>query len=148
MSPLMQSNRFQTNVKALLFVCLATLMISQAPASASTGKLPKLYCNVVSHNKEKSFSPVFSIRPKVVIVNSADGGELVVHWTQWTKSSATGAGTAHPDHGSFPITIRASDPVHGRFMHLTITTETNGKTEVDHLHLTKVVGTALGWERQ
>jgi hypothetical protein len=109
--------------------------------------LPTLYCNVVSHDNNQTFSPVFSVRPRIVIVDSADGGELVVRWATWTHASATGTGTAHPDHGQYPVGVRASDAVGGRFMHLAITSDLDGRHYVDHLHLAYVIGDALGWER-
>jgi hypothetical protein len=122
-------------------------MVGPASAVARAAGLPTLYCNVVSHDNNQTFSPVFSVRPRIVIVDSADGGELVIRWATWTHASATGTGTAHPDHGQYPVGVRASDAVGGRFMHLAITSDLDGRHYVDHLHLAYVIGDALGWER-
>jgi hypothetical protein len=148
-----QARRSNIGLRRLAMLCeLATTfaiapMVGPASAVARAAGLPTLYCNVVSHDNNQTFSPVFSVRPRIVIVDSADGGELVIRWATWTHASATGTGTAHPDHGQYPVGVRASDAVGGRFMHLAITSDLDGRHYVDHLHLAYVIGDALGWER-
>lgn len=88
------------------------------PLDATAKPLPGAFCAVVQRGA--SFKNVFSVRPRSIIVGSSDGGELVIDWRRWTRTTATGAGTAHPDHGTYPITVVLSDPIDGEFTRLTI----------------------------
>jgi hypothetical protein len=80
----------------------------------------------------------FAVKPKLLVMDSADGGELQVTWTTWNGTIALGHGTSHPDHGSYPIVVKLSDPEWGTFQRLTITFQGlrgSGVTTVDPLDL-------------
>jgi len=51
--------------------------------------------------------------PAVIVLDAADGGGVIrgIHWTSWTATVATGAGTL----GKVPTEVRLSSPVTGRF---------------------------------
>jgi hypothetical protein len=49
----------------------------------------------------------FLVRPSKIDLSSAFGGELVLHWHSWTASGASATGTSNPDHGVFPVRVRA-----------------------------------------
>jgi len=116
-------------------------------AVAGASRLPRLYSTVVMHGA--SFSNVFAVRPRSIVVDSADGGELVINWIQWTHSSASGNGTAHPDHGTYPIKVRASDVIDGEFTHLTVTgKQPTGRWYADQLVLADMGDSTLTWARQ
>jgi hypothetical protein len=81
-------------------------------ATAIAAALPRIYSTVVQHGE--AFTNVFAVRPRAIVVDSADGGELRIRWTHWSPTSASGYGRAYPDHGSFAITVRAADVIEGR----------------------------------
>lgn len=62
---------------------------------------------------------VYRVRPHKMDLIQAVGGELVLHWSSWTKREAAGAGTSYADQSS-AITVKALDPVDGRFSTLEI----------------------------
>ena len=70
--------------------------------------------------------------PQTVELDEADGGELKLHWSSWTASAASGSGTSTVSGmGQKTVTsvrVRASDPVGGRFTHLTLTSTEQGRT--------------------
>jgi hypothetical protein len=85
-------------------------------------------------------------RPHTVVVDSADGGELVLKWTRWTARSARAHGTAHPDHGSYPITVTVSRVVDGVFTRMTINIRVDGHTHANRMALA-VTGSQVLWMR-
>jgi hypothetical protein len=48
----------------------------------------------------------FASEPKEFILDSADGGEFRIHWTQWGASGAIGHGTSQPDHGTYQVNVK------------------------------------------
>ena len=117
-----------------------------APVPAANAKsLPRIYSTVAQHGEQ--FSNVFAVRPREIIVDSADGGELKIRWTSWTSTSASGYGRAFPDHGSYPIAVNASDVIAGQLTHLTIKATGPGHNYgPDRLELA-TDGTMLTWAR-
>jgi hypothetical protein len=115
------------------------------PAEASASPLPKLL--TITNGND---IPTFKVRPRDVITDSADGGELVIHWQRWTSRTASGTGRAHPDHGSYPIKVQASQPVGGGytprvFTRLTVTGKLGGRWHRDRLGLGYLGGFSLTW---
>lgn len=139
----------RVRVTVVLVAAAAALPMGMLPstAGAATPRLPRLYSAVVMHGT--SFSNVFSVRPRSVVVDSADGGELVISWMQWTRHSASGRGTAHPDHGSYPIKVSASDVIKGVFTHLTVNgKQPTGRWYAERLVLADLGDSTLTWARQ
>jgi hypothetical protein len=121
----------------LLVVALAGTLPSQSVAAARGSARPTLFRTLTNHGQ--TISPVFSVRPRTVVVDSADGGELVIHWTEWTQEAASGFGTAHPDHGVYPIRVRATDPEAGTFLRFKITGRLDGRWRADQLVLASLL---------
>jgi hypothetical protein len=92
----------------------------------------------------------FKVKPPTIILDSADGGEITIHWTKWTSTVALGTGTAHPDHGSFPVQIRADYPADGDFTYLRLTHNLSGGPYTNVLVLTYSTDgyNDVSWERQ
>jgi hypothetical protein len=90
----------------------------------------------------------FKIRPRKVVIVEAYGGELVLHWSSWTRTSASGAGTAYPDHGHYPIRVLASRVYHGHFMRLQINRKVDSHWREELLFLDYSSPDALGWDPQ
>jgi hypothetical protein len=127
-----------------LGVALAASLAIAMPAFGGE-PLPRIYSTVVLHGETSS--EVFAIRPRMIVVDSADGGELRIKWTKWTGSSAAGYGRAYPDHGSYPIQVRAGDVSGGVLTRLTITARIGGRTyPPDRLELA-TDGYSLTWAR-
>jgi hypothetical protein len=82
------------------------------------------------------FEHTFQVHPKKMILDSADGGELVIRWQAWTAQSANGTGTSYPDHGQYPIKVSAAYPVNGEFQVLRIEVKVNSTWRKEpELHL-------------
>jgi hypothetical protein len=126
-------------------VVVARLAALPDSALAGTSGLPRLYNSVAMHGE--TFTDVFSVRPRSVVVDSADGGELVVHWTQWSHSRALGHGTAHPDHGTLPIKVQVGDPIDDDFTRLTVTFKVGGKWGRPDRLILAYQGNILTWAR-
>lgn len=88
---------------------------------------------------------VFKVRPRVAVTDSADGGELVIHWQRWIYRYAYGTGRAYPDHGSYPIRVKATRPIAGYFTRLTVTGRIDRKWHRDPLGLGYLGGISLAW---
>ncbi|HZE04063.1 MAG TPA: hypothetical protein VE127_02495 [Solirubrobacteraceae bacterium] len=114
------------------------------PQTAGARSLPRIY-STVRMNKSNQFTNIFRVRPRIVVTDSADGGELRIHWRRWTRRNAVGSGRAHPDHGSYPIRVKAWRPVRGEFTRLTVWGKLGGRWHKDPLALAYVIGSALGW---
>ena len=111
--------------------------------------LPTIYSNlqVHHHGPMQSFTPVFSVRPRIIAVITSDlGGELRLKWTSWTGSIAVGHGTSEPGiavspgqkQPIYPVSVRASRVVAGHFTRLEVTLHFSRKdVQVEHLHLTE-----------
>jgi hypothetical protein len=139
----------RVRVTIVLIAAAAALPMGMLPdtAGAGTPRLPRLYSAVVMHGA--SFSNVFSVRPRSVVVDSADGGELVISWMQWRRHSASGRGAAHPDHGSYPIKVSASDVIKGVFTHLTVNgKQPTGRWYAERLVLADLGDSTLTWARE
>jgi hypothetical protein len=121
----------------------ALSIIGPSPAVAGAASLPRLFRTEVF--RESSTHDLFGVRPRSVLTDSADGGELVIHWRTWTMSSASGRGRAYPDHGSYPISVRASRPITGYFTRLTVTGFPAGRWHRDQLALGYLGGISLTW---
>jgi hypothetical protein len=113
------------SIAAVATVSVSLLAGPLDVAAIGSAGLPRLFSNSVLHGE--TVSNVFSVRPRSIVVDSADGGELAIHWTQWTDTSASGHGTAHPDHGTYPIAVRVEDVIDGKFTRLTIMAKIGGK---------------------
>ena len=90
---------------------------------------------------------VFSRRPTRIVLDSADGGELVLDWHRWTSRQAVASGVAHPDHGHYRIKVLLSRPIKGTFACMTITSNLDHHHEVDRLGLGRSSDNDLGWFR-
>jgi hypothetical protein len=124
---------------------MAVVTSATVPTAASASPLPKLLSTTNGNN-----IGLFKVRPRDVIVDSADGGELVIHWQRWTGRTASGTGRAYPDHGSYPIKVQASRPLGGGytprvFTRLTITGELDGRWHRDPMGLGYLSGYSLAW---
>lgn len=95
--------------------------------------LPRLFSHSLFHGG--TTVNVFEVRPQSVVTDSADGGELVIHWQRWTDRRASGTGRAYPDHGSYPIRVTASRPISGYFTRVTVLGRINGRWRRDPLGL-------------
>ena len=124
--------------------CLALTAVivagAVAPARASAAARPRMFTTINS-----SGNGVFKVRPHSVVTDSADGGELDIHWTRWTATSAAGSGTSHPDHGSYPIRVQASRVIDGYFTRLTVWFKQGSSWRRDRLGLGYLGGISLAW---
>jgi hypothetical protein len=112
--------------------------------SALAGRsLPLMFSTISLHGSTPI--NVFKLRPKSVVTDSADGGELVIHWTSWTNTRASGSGRAHPDHGSYPIRVIAGRPRSGYFTRLLVISKDDGRSYRDQLGLGYLGGISLAW---
>jgi hypothetical protein len=114
-------------------------------ATAIAAALPRIYSTVVQHGE--AFTNVFAVRPRAIVVDSADGGELRIRWTHWSPTSASGYGRAYPDHGSFAITVRVADVIEGEFTRLTVVAKRAGRTYPPNRLELGTDGTTLTWAR-
>jgi hypothetical protein len=101
-----------------------------AQARARTASLPRAL----------SSGEIFSVRPHQIILSSAGGGLLVIHWLSWTNTSASGTGTSHPDHGESRIKVRLSDNSEGLFLRMTVSFRYHGKWVPEKLELAEQIG--------
>jgi len=121
----------------LLATMLAGAAWVAAPAAAKS--LPTILTTINSRGA------VYKIRPHTLDLAEAAGGTVELTWSSWTRSSATGSGTATASGmGSTTIlnvTVKASRVRHGTFTRLSLTTTAaNGAPDVERLHVT-----ANGW---
>ena len=94
---------------------------------------------------------VYRVRPRVVELDQAEGGELMLHWSSWTSTEATGSGTGESFVASainrYRAVVHASDPRHGRFTVLELTRAEGGRTYHEKLVLgNSIVGPS--WTEQ
>jgi hypothetical protein len=130
-------------------ICTLTVGATLTPSRSVAAILPRLFTTFTEHGSETINH--FAVRPAESITDSADGGELRLHWTSWTATHATGYGRAYPDHGSWAFTVVASAPVTGDFPFPVFTrmkfvnhVPARG-TVHDTLALAYLIGDALGW---
>jgi hypothetical protein len=90
---------------------------------------------------------VIKARPRKIEVDSADGGELRINWHHWSRRSGEGSGTANPDHGSFPMKVKAMWPAKGVFTRLNVRIKMSGVWHGEKLILGYMNGEphALSW---
>jgi hypothetical protein len=118
--------------------------VSTASPGARAASLPRIFSTIKLQGE--AVINLFPVRPHDIVVDSADGGELVIHWTQWTSSNAYGSGRAHPDHGSYAIKVHAFDNIGGYFTRLTITSNTPAVgVRRDRMVLCTDDGQSLSW---
>ena len=121
----------------MLAVLLAALWL---PAQASAGSLPTLLSKQRCEHSCSKVVGVYRVRPRTVILAEAAGGDLVVDWASWTKSAATGSGTATSSGmgttTTLQVSVRAWRVRHGTFTRLTITDRAlTGPSAVETLRL-------------
>jgi hypothetical protein len=130
-----------------LVLVVAAVAFGAGPALGNT--LPKLYANVQGHDHDTVFTPVFSVRPRSVELETPYGGTLTLKWTRWTDTVAVGHGTSLPGvavspgqkQPTYPVDVRASRVRNARFTRLEVTLYVNGQAgKPDHLHLTETSG--------
>lgn len=109
---------------------IATPVGIQASASARATFLPRAYTGGKS----------FSVRPHHILLSSAEGGLLVIHWSTWTSDQATGTGTSYPDHGHSQIKVQLSDNSEHLFLHMTVSFRYHGKWDPERLELAEQIG--------
>jgi hypothetical protein len=139
---MLRRSAFALLTRLTVIAALAAAPTFAEAASARAG-LPRLYSTSVLHGE--TVVNVFKVRPRIAVTDSADGGELVIHWRSWTATRAVGTGRAHPDHGSYPISVTASRPVSGYFTRLTVTGKTGAVWHPDPLGLGYLGGISLTW---
>jgi hypothetical protein len=115
-----------------------------SPATHPQG-LPTAFSTFHGHGQ--SVDNLFLVRPHQIILDSADGGRLEIHWAHWTSRGASGTGVAHPDHGRYPVTIQASHPIDGTFACLSVVSHGHGRRYDDRLGLGKIFGNTFAWIR-
>jgi hypothetical protein len=136
-------------LRALLaaLITAAALAVCAAPALGAT--LPTLYATVKGHDHYTVFTPVFSVRPAKVELQTPYGGTLTLKWTKWNGTVAVGHGTALPGvavspgqkQPTYPVDVRATRVRDGRFTRLEVTLFVNGQpAKPDHLRLTETGG--------
>ena len=121
---------------------LAAVLAAAAwlPAQASAGSLPTLLANQKCEHSCAKVVGVYKVRPHTVILAEAAGGDLVVDWSSWTKSAATGSGTTTASGmgttTTLQVSVRAWRVKRGTFTRLSITDRAlTGPSAVETLHL-------------
>ena len=114
--------------------------VAWLPAQAAAGSLPTLLSNQRCEHSCSKVVGVYKVRPHTVILAEAAGGNLVVDWSSWTKSAATGSGTTTAEGmgttTTLQVSVRAWRVRHGRFTRLSITDlQASGPSAVETLHL-------------
>jgi hypothetical protein len=137
-----------SGVRRVLGLTVAIIGALALSASAwASGGLPKLLSNATCQGS--SCRPVYAVRPKLVVVADASGGNLEVVWSSWTGSAAVGSGTsavAQMGTGSMNlINVRASHVVGGRFTRLAVTFLGSSHNQTEHLHLVGAGSSAPSW---
>lgn len=130
------ASRWATLPVALIAVIAAGALV---PSAASAGGLPHMF------TVTRTGQTVFQVRPHDVVTDSADGGDLIIHWARWTATGAAGSGTSHPDHGSTPIRVKASRVIDGYFTRLTVWFKRGSSWQRDRLGLGYLGGISLAW---
>lgn len=126
----------------LAIALLGLLVVTNAAARNPANDPPVLLSNSVGFHG----GPVFGVRPHIVFLASAMGGELKLHWHSWTRKRAFATGTSYPDHGHYAVRVTAFRPRHTMavlalyFTRLDI--RISGHTE----HLGLFSGTFTSWE--
>ncbi len=112
--------RRQQSLRLIVVTLLAPVALLTASATAAIEPIaivPSVYTG-----------STYAVRPATIVLESAAGGELIIHWQTWSATAATGSGTSNPDHGVYPINVRLSEPKYGTFQAMSITTLAAGKT--------------------
>jgi hypothetical protein len=142
MGVLTVSKRACTSRQSYVAVVMAALTLALTAGTArASSSLPTMLSRITG-----SGTYVVAIRPRVVVTDSADGGELRLHWTRWSRSGGAGYGTAHPDHGSYAIRVTVGRPVQEVFTRMTIFTRQNGRVHADRMAMA-YLGDVLSWIR-
>lgn len=133
--------------RRVVLSCVAGVAVAVSVGTAFASSLPTLYCNLKQRGSDAnpSFTPVFSVRPRHIgVLNTQQGGELMLKWSRWTASSATGSGTALPGIAVAPgqpqptywVAVKAYRVVDGHFTRMTITTDlSSAHTHAERLKL-------------
>jgi hypothetical protein len=127
--------------RSTLMLAAALAVAAWLPAAASARSLPTLLTNVKCEGSSCSkVVGVYKVRPHTVVLAEAAGGTLVVSWSSWTRSDATGSGTTSASGmgitTTLQVNVRAWRVRSGRFTRLTITDrEATGPSSVETLHL-------------
>lgn len=126
----------RSRIVVVVSVLIAVSSASQV-AKAADGQAPSRLHLRPQHGVPTAYegAGVYGIRPRSIIVDSADGGELRVHWSRWSSTVASGAGKAYPDHGSFAITVTLRHVIRGTFTRLSIISDLSGRKHVDSMAL-------------
>ena len=93
----------------------------------------------------------YRVRPRVIQLDQAEGGELKLHWSSWTSTQATGSGTGEyfvtDAIGHYRVVVHASEPRHRRFTVLKLIRTEGGRTYQEKLVLgSSIVGPS--WTEQ
>ncbi len=124
----------------------ALTSIAALPAAAAAHGLPELLTTTRCAHPCTRLIGVYAVRPHVVELSEAAGGELKLRWSSWTATAARGSGTSTVSGMGqttvASITVRASRPVSGRFTRLELSGKSGGRTFQETLALTGVGGGA------
>ena len=127
-----------------LVVLVALSAVALMPAGASARSLPTLLFNTRCAHPCTRLIGEYAVRPSHVTLSEAAGGDLKLHWSSWTATAATGAGTSTVSGMGqttvSSITVHASVPVNGRFTRLAIAGTSGGRTFHESLKLVHVGG--------
>jgi hypothetical protein len=126
------SSRVALAAAILLAALLGAQQSAAAQGPARAASLPRAYAGGASQT--------FSVRPHRIILSSAEGGLLTIHWSSWTNDEATGTGTSQPDHGETQIKVHLSDTSEGLFLHMTVSFRYHGRWVPEHLELAEMIG--------
>jgi hypothetical protein len=109
-----------------LTLAAALAVAAWLPAPASAHSLPTLLTGLRCEGRSCSkVLAVYKVRPHTVVLAEAYGGTLLVSWSSWAQSVATGSGTTTSSGMGITTTsqvnVRAWRVRSGRFTRLTIT---------------------------
>ena len=132
--------------RVVLIAGAAIGLAATAAAPASGSGLPRIlsgtYCS------GSSCTGVYTLRPHVIVVSVAAGGNLAkLAWSSWSATSATAKGTSIDSNMGTttkdPIKVTASRVRNGLFTRLAVTfTLASGATQVEKL---KFSASQTGW---
>ncbi len=116
---------------------LSALMWFSGPAAAR--RLPTVLATIKCVPGCTALTGVYRVRPRLVMLIEAYGGELRLRWSSWSPVAAVGSGTGYFIGAGasyhYHVRVRASRARRGRFTRLTVVSTTRGKTYREHLHL-------------
>ncbi len=137
------------NRPARLTLAMLLAMAAWPAVPAGASSLPTLLANTKCAHPCTKLLGIYEVRPHDVTLAEAYGGKLVITWSSWTSSAASGSGTATSQgmggSQTIKVRVRASRVEHGTFTRLTLTTTgSNGKADVETLRL-ESSGGSPGW---